>query len=217
MDAIIKIGGSLANSPHLAELCKILEKISKNFQFLIVPGGGKFADIVRKFDKKFHLPNEISHKMAILAMDQYGLFLSHLMNASLLNKLKIPKTFQKKPIIFLSSEYMFKEDPLPNSWDVTSDSIAAHIAQKFNAPKLILVKNVDGIFSSDPKKNSNAKLIKKISANKLLSWNKKTCVDKFLPKILLKHKIRCYIVNGEYPKRIDEIFKGKKIICTEIF
>ena len=162
LDAVIKIGGSLATTPHLNFLCKNIEEFSKKFRFLIIPGGGEFADIVRKFDKEFHLSDRISDRMAILAMDQYGLLLSHLMNASLLRELKIPKPFPRKPVIFLPSSYMFEEDPLPNSWDVTSDSIAAHIAEKVRVKRLILVKDVDGIYSSDPKKDPKAKLIKKI-------------------------------------------------------
>lgn len=215
LEAVIKIGGSLATTSSLGILCKFLEKLSEKHRYVIVPGGSEFADIIRKIDKKFHLSNELAHRMAILAMDQYGLFLSHLMNSFLVSDIKMPKPHTKKPVIFLPSNYMSIENPLPNSWDVTSDSIAAHIAKKFNT-KLILVKDVDGIFSSDPNKTTNAKLIKKISAKQLLKMNKKTCVDKHLPKILLKNKIKCYVVNGKYPKRINDILLGKETICTEI-
>jgi hypothetical protein len=217
LEAVIKIGGSLAKTSSLNGLCKFLEKLSKTHKYLIVPGGSEFSDVVEKFDKKFHLSNQLSHKMAILAMDQYGLLLSNLMNGFLLDEIKVPEHYPKKPVIFLASNYMFTEDPLPNSWDVTSDSIAAHVAQKLKATMFILVKDVDGIFSFDPKKKSDAELIRKISATELLQLNKKTCVDKYLPQVLLERKIKCYVVNGKYPERIDDIFKGKETICTEIF
>lgn len=217
LDAVIKVGGSLVASPSLNELCKTLERISKKYKCVIVPGGSEFADIVRKFDKKFHFSDKVSDRMAIFAIDQYGLLLSHLIDSYLLREIRMPKPFPKKCVIFLPSKYMFEKDPLPNSWDVTSDSIAAHTAQMFKANKLILVKDVDGIFSSDPKKNPKAGLIKRISPSQLLAWNKKTCVDKFLPKILLKNKFLCYVVNGEHPERIGEILKGKGTVCTEVF
>jgi acetylglutamate kinase len=35
-------------------------------------------------------------------------------------------------------------DPLPHSWDITSDSIAAFIAGALGAGELILLKPVDG-------------------------------------------------------------------------
>jgi len=216
VEAVIKVGGSLAKSLSLKKLCKVLERISKNHKYMIVPGGGEFADVVRDLDKRFHISATISHKMAILAMDQYGLFLSDLMNAFVTSKLREPRPFPKKPVIFLPSRHMFEKNPLPNSWDVTSDSIATYVACKLGVKKLILIKDVDGIYSFDPKKNSNAKLIKKISAKKLLVWNKKTCVDKFLPKILLKSKIRCYIVNGKCPERVEEALEDRLSIGTII-
>jgi aspartokinase-like uncharacterized kinase len=156
--------------------------------------------------------------MAILSMDQYGFLLSDVMKFPTMRELKEVKNLEnlKKPPIFLPSEYMFRENPLPHSWNVTSDSIAAYIAHKINAKKVILVKDVDGIFTSDPKRSKKAKLIRKISAKELLIIKKKTCVDSFLPKILLKCKFPCYIVNGKYPKRIEKIFDEEETICTEI-
>jgi len=99
---------------------------------------------------------------------------------------------------------------------VTSDSIAAYIAGKLNAKKLILVTDVDGIFTENPNKNLDAKLIAEVSANQLLSWNKRTSVDKTLPKILLKTKLDCYVVNGKHPKRIRAVLENEKSIYTHI-
>jgi aspartokinase-like uncharacterized kinase len=45
----------------------------------VVPGGGEFADVVRCLDERFSLTCGVSHRMAILGMDQYGLLLSDLM------------------------------------------------------------------------------------------------------------------------------------------
>jgi aspartokinase-like uncharacterized kinase len=218
MKYVIKIGGSICTPLILKKLGRILEKIYKKHKFIIIPGGAEFADVVRKFDKKFHLTSKTSDKMAILSMDQYGLFLSDIMKFPTMRELREAKNLEnlKKPPIFLPSEYMFKENPLPHSWNVTSDSIAAHIACKINARKVILVKDVDGIFTSNPKISKKAKLIRKISAKELLIINKKTCVDGFLPKILLKCKITCYIFNGKYPERIERIFDEEETICTEI-
>jgi len=116
--------------------------------------------------------------------------------------------------IFLPSRLMFQDDPLEHSWDVTSDSIAAYIASRLNTDKVILVTDVDGIFTSDPKKYSDAKLIKKLSTKKLLKLAQRTSVDKFLPKLLLNTQIDCYVVNGAYPERIEAILAGQHTICT---
>ncbi len=174
MDAtVVKIGGSLALYPEkLKILCSKLSAKSKKHNIIVVPGGGEFADVVRVLDKRFSLSDSVSHQMAILGMDQYGFLLSDLITGSqVINQLEhIQKIFDLHKLpIFLPSNFMLKNDPLENSWDVTSDSIAVYIANQLHIKKVILVTDVDGIFTRDPKKYSDAKLICKISAKQLES------------------------------------------------
>jgi aspartokinase-like uncharacterized kinase len=156
--------------------------------------------------------------MAILAMDQYGLLLSDIRpNSYLLSSLKeINNAARGMLPILLPSAFMFREDPLEHSWDVTSDTIAAYVAGLLHAEKLILVTDVDGIFCEDPKKNLGATLIDELPAKRLLGWGKQTSVDKALPKILLQTKIDCYVVSGRHPKRIKQILEDMKTICTHV-
>jgi len=219
MEAILKVGGSLAEHPaSLKKLCEELASLAKTHRILIVPGGGKFADIVREFDKAYGLSNTVAHKMAVLAMDQFGLFLSDITpNSYVSHSLKGIKNPTSGMLpVFLPSKFMFRRDPLEHSWDVTSDSIAAYIAGVLHAKKLFLVTNVDGIFTEDPKEDVNAKLIAELFAERLLSWNKRTSVDKTLPELLLKTRLNCYVVNGKYPKRIKAILENEKSVYTRI-
>ena len=219
MEAVLKVGGSLAEDhARLTLLCKKLSVLAKGHRILIVPGGGKFADIVRNLDKTYGLSDVVAHKMAILAMDQHGLFLSDITPRSYVSYSleEISNSANGMLPIFLPSKLMFREDPLENSWDVTSDAIAAYIAGLLHAEKLLLVTDVDGIFSKDPKKNRDVICIEELSAEELLSWNRRTSVDKTLPKIILQTKLDCYVVNGKYPERIKQILENKKTVCTHV-
>ena len=218
MVTVLKVGGSLAEDPMtLMQLCHKLSVLAKDHKILVIPGGGEFADIARKFYKKYGFSDLVAHKMGILSMDQFGLFLSDIIVDSFVTYSleEIRKSAKGKVPIFLPSTIMFREDPLEKSWDVTSDSIAAYIANLLQAKKLLLVTDVDGIFYEDPKKKLDAKLIEELSAQELLSWNRRTSVDKILPKILLRTKLDCFVVNGKYPERIKLILENKKISkCT---
>ncbi|MEJ2240654.1 MAG: delta 1-pyrroline-5-carboxylate synthetase [Candidatus Bathyarchaeota archaeon] len=218
MVTVLKIGGSLAKDPYiLKRLCNELGILAKNHRILIVPGGADFADIIREFDKKYNLSCLVTHKMAVLAMDQYGLFLSDLISDSYVSYSLENINFNKgKSPILLPSHIMFRENPLENSWDITSDSIAAYIAYLLRAEKFLIIKDVDGIFSQDPKKSIKTQLINELTAQELNKWNITTSVDKSLPRILLKINLDCYIVNGKYPQRIEQIMENKKAICTHI-
>jgi aspartokinase-like uncharacterized kinase len=218
VDAVIKVGGSLAEDlERLRALCHKLSEFAKKYAIVVVPGGGRFADVVRDFDRRFNLSSGISHRMAILGMDQFGLLLSQIIPdscaTSLLNDAKQLSEIRVVPI-FLPSRLLFKEDPLENSWDVTSDSIAAYVASRVHANKVVLATDVDGVFTSDPKKDSGAKLIERVSAEKLLELNQRTSVDRYLPKLLLETLIDCYVVNGKYPDRIAAILAGHHTTCT---
>ncbi|MCJ7761912.1 hypothetical protein MUP38_00470 [Candidatus Bathyarchaeota archaeon] len=220
MDAVIKVGGSLAQTPAvLRALCVELCQIAKEYAFVVVPGGARFADAVREFDKKYALPPVVAHRMAILAMDQYGLVLSHLIPESCcLNGFKEVTSIReaKKVPVFLPSKLMFHDDSLEASWDVTSDSIAAYIAHRLQAKRVILVTDVNGVFTKDPKKFVDAKLMSEVSVRELLSYAERTSVDKFLPKYLSKNPIDCYVVNGKHPERIRAVLSGRKTICTRV-
>ena len=218
MDAVIKVGGSLAEDPErLRALCHKLGELAKKYAIIVVPGGGKFADAVREYDQRFELSSHTSHRMAILGMDQFGLLLSDIMpNSHLFPRLENAKEFAEAKVvpIFLPSHWMFQEDPLDNSWDVTSDSIAAYVASRVNAGKVVLVTHVDGVFTSDPEKYSDAKLIERLSAKKLSTLNLRTSVDRYLPKLLLEAQMDCYVVNGKYPERVEAVLGGQQTTCT---
>jgi aspartokinase-like uncharacterized kinase len=220
VDAVIKVGGSLAKDPErLSVLCHKLSELAKKYALVLVPGGGRFADAVREYDRRFALSSIVSHTMAILGMDQFGLLLSQVIpNSRVFCQLENAKEFSeaKDVPIFLPSHWLFQEDPLEKSWDVTSDSIAAYFASMVNAEKVVLVTDVDGVFTSDPKKDSDATLIERLSAEKLLALNQRTSVDCYLPKLLLEAPIDCYVVNGKYPGRVEAVLAGQQTRCTLI-
>jgi aspartokinase-like uncharacterized kinase len=219
VDAILKVGGSLSEEPELLiDLCAKLSVLAKDYGLVVVPGGGKFADVVRDSDERFVLSNSVSHRMAILAMDLFGMLLSQITpNSCATYSLEDAKQLSETQAvpIFLPSRLLFKEDPLKNSWDVTSDSIAAYVASRLRASKLILVTDVNGIFTENPA-NGEAVLIEQLSPEELLKFNSRTSVDRFLAEMLLSTPIECYVINGKYPERLDTILAGRKTTGTMI-
>jgi len=219
LEAVIKIGGSLANQPDsLKRLCGRLVALAEKRKLLVVPGGGSFADLVREFDRTQLLSPTAAHLMALLGMDQYGILLSSIVpHARTVKKLKAARALQTRGLlpILLPSEMTSKDIYLEHSWNVTSDSIAARVAGLSNTSMLILVKDVDGVFDANPEEKSEAKIIRELRASELRSIGQ-TCVDSFLWRVLKKHRLECYVVNGRYPRRIEAILDGAPSIHTRI-
>ena len=107
--------------------------------------------------------------------------------------------------IFVVSDFLKKENPFKCSWEVTSDSIAAYISHLLNA-KLLIVTNVNGIYTQDPKEVGST-FISKIDAKNLLTFQESS-VDEMLPSLLLEFGTICYVVNGKYPERVLSIIDG---------
>ena len=140
---VVKVGGSLLGWPELERWLGLFAKFSDG-NIIIVPGGGVFADAVRHAQKVSKISEECAHKLAVLAMDQFGLLLAN-MNPDLAvakTEMEIDeRTWQHRCIIWLPSQMVLADDSIPKSWDVTSDSIAAWLAEKVNAQQLVLVKS----------------------------------------------------------------------------
>ena len=140
---VIKVGGSLLGSPELERWLELFAKFSDG-NIIIVPGGGVFADAVREAQKLSKISDACAHKLAVLAMDQFGLLLANMnpLLATARTEMEIDeRTWQHRCIVWLPSQMVLADDSIPQSWDVTSDSIAAWLAEKINAQQLVLVKS----------------------------------------------------------------------------
>jgi len=144
VDTVFKIGGSLLAHRELLEstLAAIVEE-STRARVAIVPGGGSFADAVREADRRFDLADDTAHWMAVLAMDQYAHLLAGLRAelALAFSVRDVHSTIASGRIPIIAPYRWLREaDPLPHSWDVTSDSISAWFASTLGATQLVLVK-----------------------------------------------------------------------------
>jgi probable H4MPT-linked C1 transfer pathway protein len=144
VDVVVKIGGGLlADAECLDRVLASVASVSKSRRLVIVPGGGPFADAVREADHKVRLSDEAAHWMAVLAMDQYAHLLADRLREGVVaaNAEDIASALRASRVPVLApSRWLRDVDPLPHSWDVTSDSIAAWVAGAVGARQLVLVK-----------------------------------------------------------------------------
>ena len=184
---IVKVGGSVA--ARIKGILKELEESKEDV--LIVPGGWIFADLVRKLD----IDNDsAAHWMAILAMEQYGYYISsfgvNIVKPRTFNELK-GKLFGLS--VLLPYELIKNNDELPHSWDVTSDSIAVWVASKLNVREVIKLTDVDGLII-------NGQVVEKVKAADIVGIE--TCVDSYAPKLMIRYGINMFVCNGLFEERV---------------
>ena len=128
---VVKIGGSLIDAAEGV----LNELLASGVSALVVPGGGIFADSVRAAV----LDDDSAHWQAISSMNRYGRYLSTF-GFPVTEHLSMPESGVS---ILLPEKVLRDSDPLPHSWDVTSDSLALWMAGELGVP-LLLVKSRDG-------------------------------------------------------------------------
>jgi len=210
IEVVVKFGGSLSRGAGLQKLCRQLAGLGRQHRLLVVPGGGSFADTVRDYDKCYGLSNATAHWMAILAMDQYGYLLSDLIphsqavrNLEAANKI----AFARRVPVLLPFDLIRQADSLPHSWEVTSDSISAWVAKAAGAPKLVLLKDVDGLYSEARPGEGESDLLESLTLEQLANC---AGVDRFLATVIPDSGLDLWIINGNEPHRLEELLaKGR--------
>lgn len=140
---VVKLGGSLLGTPELKHWLQLFADKGDG-KVVIVPGGGLFADAVRLAQQRSHIDDRLAHRLAVMAMDQYGLLLAGLNPglATASSELEIAERgWQHRGIIWLPSAMVCADEQIPQDWGVSSDSLAAWLASKLNAAHLLLVKS----------------------------------------------------------------------------
>lgn len=232
--AIFKIGGSILEDfenlrSTVSQLHRLFEKniIQK---IIIIPGGGTFANFIRKIYSELKFTDELAHWMAIISMNYNGIEIS-----KKIPELKIFEDYDKlKEInkvfaIFLPYQFLKENDRLPHNWHVTSDSIALFLSKTFGLEECFLIKDVDGILT---KKNQIIKEISTVEFRKLKEYgklledenminelkNQSRPIDPYSLDLIEKWKISSIILNGvSKVQRITDFFDSSKSNHKKIY
>ena len=219
---VISLGGSILfennkiDVNYLKNLKKILLKINK--KFIIVLGGGFISRIymtaLENSNVNFHdicrIGMSVTRLNAVVVSKIFNLHYKdvHLSIADIKSHLK-----KNKIVVVGALRYID---------NMTSDGTAAMISSHFKSG-FINITNVSGLFSKDPNKFKNAKLIKKINYKSFLDIAAKSkfhpgqhfVLDQKAAHIIKKHKIKTYII-GKKLKNLNNLLIGKRFIGTEI-
>jgi len=174
---VVKLGGSLAKARTLRGWLAALRR--GQGRAVVVPGGGAFADTVRAEQERLHVSDRAAHRMALLAMEQYALALADLcteMTACATERDMRDALTRGSIPVWLPATMALADPEIPESWDVTSDSLAAWLARKLGAGRLILVKSVAAPRPLDPAALAERGLVDRLfprffdAAERTLDW-----------------------------------------------
>jgi aspartokinase-like uncharacterized kinase len=185
---VVKVGGSLYEHPRLGPCLRAyLKGLDAKF-VLVVAGGGPFTDAIRELDRVHGLGEEIAHRYALRACELSQRFLGRLLGSMASTNCPTWWRFTRRVLLLNLRDFLerYERDiqPVPHTWELTSDSIAAYAAA-FGGAKLILLKSLD-VPPGTPWEEAAAQ-----------GW-----VDAHFPTVVAEHGLDVEVVNFRH--RLDE-------------
>jgi aspartokinase-like uncharacterized kinase len=208
-DVVVKVGGSLLERGSLPSLLTVLGELARTHRLVVVPGGGPFADAVRGACSLHDPGASAAHWMAILAMDQHAYLLAGLQPAARLvtGPGEVAKVLAEGLLPVLSPfRWLRAVDPLPHGWDVTSDSIAAWVAGRLSARRLVLLKSLEGVPGTSGDVVAEAPLRSAALAG---------IVDEYFERAV-GPGLECWVLSGREPQRFCELLRDGRTRGTRL-
>jgi aspartokinase-like uncharacterized kinase len=145
---VVKVGGSLFDLPELGErLTTWLGTLRR--EVILIAGGGAAAEMIRTLDHIHHLGEETCHWLALQSLRLTARLLCQMLPGSAvvnsLSRCRPAWQTGKVPILDLfafATDDEGRPGTLPHCWDVSSDSLAARVAQVVAAREVVLLKSV---------------------------------------------------------------------------
>jgi uridylate kinase len=196
----------------------VLTNLTNNVQPIVITGGGSIARLYINFARKLG-QDEASLDLLGIAISRIN---AKLLIASLGNYAypDVPQSLDDVGRFVESNKIIVSGGLHPGQ---STNATSALIAEKTRASEFINATDVNGIYDSDPRKNTNAQLFEKIEVNKLLKMLLKESsmageydlLDIVALKVIERSKIKTKVILSN-PTNIYNTIQGRDYIGTEL-
>jgi uridylate kinase len=216
---VLRIGGSVVASPvhtelmsKYAEMVQTLKK--QGHEVAVVVGGGSLAREFIAIAKKLGLDEPAQDEIAISVSRLFAqLFLKKLGGISCR---KVALTLDDTAECLSEGKIIVMGGLKPG---ITTDAVAALVAERINADLLVKGTDQDGVYTKDPRKHADAVKLDHLSFDDLanvFSENKHKAgihqiIDPEAVKIMKRERMKLIVVNGFKPENILAAVNGESV------
>ena len=219
MRIVIRVGGSVVGSPPDAKLIMQYADILKDLklhghEIVVVVGGGVFARDFINLAQEMELNEWDQDEVAIAVSRIFAQLLDKRLGDAGCGTVAtsigdVTRCLRQWKIVVMGG---LKPG-------MTTDAVAAIIAERIKADLLIKATDQDGIYDKDPKKHPDAKKLDKLEFDTLLKLfeldKHKAGIHQVLDpeavRILQKSRTKTVVVNGFKPENLLRVVRGEKI------
>jgi len=225
--AIMKIGGQSICDRGIKALPSILKEIVANREtskILITTGGGTRSRHIYTIGLEMGMPTGIIARFGSMISDQNALMIATLLSPwggikmSHSDIVKLPTYFAEGiiPVMHGMPPYdYFAIKPEKGRIPIHRTDVGLVILGDLTgSKKIIFVKDEDGLYTDDPKKNPDAEFIPKIGARDLIERDQddlvieRPCLDIIQNSEVIEH---VQIINGMVPGNISKALAGEHV------
>jgi len=220
---VLSLGGSILikesepDTTYIRALAKVLLGISSKHKLYVVTGGGKIARSYIRSGRDLGADETF--------LDEMGIEVTRL-NARLLITALGDRAFHAPPRNYDEALHAGRTHPIVVmggvSPGITTDAVSSLLAERVKARRLVNATSVDGAYTADPKKDSSATRIPKMSHGELLELvgdspaqaGPNNVFDSVGARVLGRSKIELAIVDGKDLSNLINALDGKKFKGT---
>ncbi len=213
---VVSLGGSIIasdglNTSFMEKFSRFIQNIGEDVRFGIVVGGGSVARSYISALRKYGVNDNILDEIGINATRMNALALASFFDDA---NSRIPTTVNDAAELSRIYRVTIMGGTEPGH---TTDTVSSLLAERIHANVLINATSVDGVYSSDPRKEETARKIGKLSYDRALELSMKglsgagsnVFMDPTAISIAKRSRIKIFIINGlELNEYEDIILKG---------
>jgi uridylate kinase len=219
MRIVLRIGGSVVASPVNTKLISkytdVVKKLKEqNHEIAVVVGGGSLAREFISIAKNLRLDMRAQDEIAISVSRLFAqLFLTALENLACS---KVAVTLDDAAKCLSDGKIVVMGGLKPG---ITTDAVAALVAEHVGGELLVKGTDQDGIYSKDPRKYPDAVKLDHLSFDDLQTVFSQSrhkagihqIVDPEAVKVLKRERVKLVVVNGFNPENILLAVQGDKV------
>jgi uridylate kinase len=217
LKAVIKLGGfAFSNDdqqPLVEEYVKLFKGLVDKHQLVVVAGGGRIARYYIRVAREMDVPESLCDHLGILASR---------LNARLLVDGLGEYAFPQVPASIDELKHYFASGKIVGMGGLTpghsTNAVAAIAAETIKADLFVNATDVDGVYTSDPRKDSKATKLDEVTVDQLGKILSKTdmiagaydLMDPLALRIIQRSKIQTTILDGRTPTNVLKALQNER-------
>lgn len=217
---VIKLGGHLISKPEgldinlLQSYAEIISRTFDGGRWCVVTGGGEEARRYISAARRLGLSEALCDILAVKVTRLHALILSTLIGEKACRA--VPESLEQL-IEYSATGKIVVAGGLQPAQSTTA--VAALAAEALKAERLIIATDVEGVYTDDPKKNPDAKLLKEVTLSELEKILRETShaageyklIDQLALKVLRRSRIPAIIMDGRRPENLEKAIAGERL------